>query len=99
ALRGDVAYRPRQSLDQEVDERLQMMPILMRLGIEDDAAVAGRKLVEAAKALPVLPHAHDRRDIRCDTRRRVRALALVRATCPLRASCRGKNRPRDTRTS
>ena len=39
---GDVADGPGQPVDQEVDERLEVMPVLVALGVEDDAAVVRR---------------------------------------------------------
>src|SRR6266852_956613 len=84
-LGGDVADRPGQLLDQEVDERLEVMPVLVGFGVEDDVAVARRKLLKAAIAGPVLPHLHGAR------RRRSRRAApsdalLVRGGCAVHRS-------------
>jgi len=48
-----VADGPREPLDQEVDERLEVVPVLVALGVEDDVCVSRRrKLLEAPVALP-----------------------------------------------
>ena len=78
-LGGDVAHRARQPLDQEIDERLQVMPVLVGLGVEDDAPVARRKSSEAAVARPVLPHVHDRRPRSRRPSRRTRLLVRGRS--------------------
>src|SRR5206468_10630016 len=57
-LGGDVADRAGQSLDQKLDEGLEMMPVLVAFRVEDDIAIARGKVLEASVAAPVLPEVH-----------------------------------------
>ena len=86
-LGGDVADGPRQALDQEIDERLEMMPVLVRFGVEDDAAVARRKLLEAADS------SSSPATCSCGVERAllVRVRRWASRSCPLPASCRGRS--------
>src|SRR5262245_23916503 len=57
-LRGDVTDGTREPFHQEVDERLEVMPILVGLGVEDDVAVRRRESLEAPEVAPALPQLH-----------------------------------------
>ena len=57
-LGGDMADGAAEPPGEDVDQRLEVMPVLVGLGVEDQVAVAGRKLLETAIAGPVLPDPH-----------------------------------------
>jgi hypothetical protein len=49
-LGGDVADGAAERSHQDVDEGLQMMPVLVGLRVEDEVAVAGREIPETCGA-------------------------------------------------
>src|SRR5262249_14029716 len=57
-VRGDVTDGTREPFHQEVDERLEVMPILVGRGLEDDLEITRRESLEAAEVAPALPQLH-----------------------------------------